>query len=396
MLKPAVKPGLMNCYGILRSNYLSKVIDLAKQLIACPSITPKDAGCQEILIARLTQMGFQIELLPFGPVNNFWARRGTAAPLFVYAGHTDVVPTGPLEKWTSPPFQPEIRDGHLYGRGAADMKGSVAAMLVACENFIAAHPDHKGSIAWLITSDEEGLSIDGTAKVVEVLEKRQEKMDWCLVGEASSDHQLGDTLKIGRRGTLSGKLTIHGRQGHVAYPQHADNPIHKTMPMLNELINIHWDQGNDFFQPTSLQISNIHAGTGANNVIPGNLEVQFNFRFSPETTEAALKTRVENLLKQHPLKFNLEWLPVGQPFLTKPGKLVTACSAAVESITGLTPILATNGGTSDGRFIAPTGCQVVELGPCNHSIHQINECVGVDELTALAVIYEKILAELLA
>lgn len=371
------------------------VIELTKQLIACPSVTPDDAGCQTILAERLEKIGFCVEHLPFGDVKNFWAQHGAEAPLLLLVGHTDVVPTGPVELWHSPPFTPEIRDGYLYGRGAADMKGSVAAMLIACENFINKHPHHHGTIAWLITSDEEGSSIDGTAKVVEVLKQRQQKIDWCLVGEPSSDQQLGDILKIGRRGTLSGNLTIHGKQGHVAYPHLADNPIHKSAAMLTELVSTTWDQGNEFFQPTSLQISNIHAGTGAGNVIPGDLQILFNFRYSPEITAEVLKQKIVDLLQKHDLKFTLTWQHSGLPFLTQKGKLVEACCQAIHSINGVTPALTTNGGTSDGRFIAPLGAQVVELGPCNHTIHQINERVSVDELIKLVEIYEKVLEKLL-
>jgi succinyl-diaminopimelate desuccinylase len=370
------------------------IIELAKQLIARSSVTPDDAGCQQILSERLRSIGFSIEHMPFGHVNNLWARHGTEGPLLVFVGHTDVVPTGPLDQWQSPPFQPEIRDGFLYGRGAADMKGSLAAMLIACENFVAAHPKHRGSIAWLITSDEEGPSIDGTAKVAEELKKRGEKIDWCLVGEPSSDKQLGDILKIGRRGTLSAKLIIHGKQGHIAYPHLADNPIHRATPFLNELIQTSWDDGNDFFQPTSLQISNIHAGTGAGNVIPGDLEVRFNFRYSPEITAQVLQQRVEALLHKYDVKFTIDWQHSGLSFLTQRGELVDACCQAIQNINNVTPTLSTNGGTSDGRFIAPLGAQVVELGPCNHTIHQINERVAVNELIQLVDIYQRVLEKL--
>lgn len=373
---------------------MSNIITLTKQLIACPSITPNDAGCQTILCERLANLGFKIEHLPFGKVSNFWARRGNAAPLLVFVGHTDVVPTGPLDKWISNPFHPEIRDGYLYGRGAADMKGSLAAMLVACENFIMRHPNHAGSIAWLITSDEEGPSVDGTAKVVETLENRGEKIDFCLVGEPSSDKQLGDILKIGRRGSLSGTLTIYGKQGHIAYPKLANNPIHKAMPVLAELLAMQWDEGNDFFPPTSLQISNIHAGTGANNVIPGEIQLLFNFRYSTEVSVTYLQTQIEAILHKYQLKFQLDWHHSGHPFLTTQGKLVDVAIAAVKSVNGVCPELSTSGGTSDGRFIAPLGAQVVELGPCNHTIHQINEYVAVKELEELTHIYEKILENL--
>lgn len=374
---------------------MSATIELTKALVARPSITPNDAGCQKILTDRLAKIGFQIEQLPFGEVSNFWAQRGTAAPLLIFIGHTDVVPTGPLDQWKSEPFQPEIRNGYLFGRGAADMKGSIAAMLVACENFIAKHPNHTGSIAWLITSDEEGPSIDGTAKVVEVLKSRNTKIDYCIVGEPSSNKVLGDILKIGRRGTLSAKLKVIGKQGHIAYPHLANNPIHTALPALAELINIQWDNGNEFFQPTSLQISNINAGTGAGNVIPGEMKVQFNFRYSPEVTAEKLQQGVIEILDKHQLQYEIVWQHSGQPFLTTRGQLVDAAIKAVEAISNVTPELSTNGGTSDGRFIAPLGAQVVELGPCNHTIHQIDECVSVDELEQLTLVYEKILENLL-
>jgi succinyl-diaminopimelate desuccinylase len=370
------------------------VIKLTKELIKHPSITPDDAGCQAILIDRLKRVGFVIEPMPFGKVTNFWAKRGVASPLLVFIGHTDVVPTGPVEQWTTPPFTPEERQGYLYGRGAADMKGSLAAMLIACENFIAKHPQHLGSIAWLITSDEEGASIDGTAKVVEVLKQRGEQIDYCLVGEPSSDKQLGDIIKIGRRGSLSAKLTIHGKQGHVAYPEKANNPIHSALLALAELTTIQWDEGYPQFQPTSLQISNIHSGTGAGNVIPGQLEVQFNLRYSPALTAEIIKNRVIALLQKHKLVFSLDWQHGALPFLTKRGKLIDACVEAVQTIAGLAPQLATNGGTSDGRFLAPLGCQVVELGPCNASIHQIDECVAISDLIQLTEVYYQILTKL--
>jgi succinyl-diaminopimelate desuccinylase len=374
---------------------MNPTIELTQQLVACPSITPDDAGCQEILIHRLKQLDFQIESMPFGDVKNFWARRGNASPLFVFVGHTDVVPTGPLDKWTSPPFQPEIREGYLYGRGSADMKGSLAAMLVACENFVAKHPQHQGSIAWLITSDEEGPSVDGTKKVAEVLEKRGEKIDWCLVGEPSCEEKFGDVVKIGRRGTLSGKLIVHGKQGHIAYPHLAENPIHKASAFIHELTNIIWDEGNDYFSPTSLQISNIHAGTGAGNVIPGDLEIQFNFRYSPALDAESLQKTVVTLLEKFQLRYSLEWRHSGNPFLTSRGVLAKACEEAIQSETGISPLFSTHGGTSDGRFIAPLGAQVVEFGPRNRSIHQIDECVCVEDLVVLTRIYERVLERLL-
>ena len=371
------------------------VIEFAQQLIRRPSMTPDDAGCQALLIEHLQRLGFAVEQLPFGEVSNFWARRGTQGPVFAFAGHTDVVPPGPLEQWRFPPFEATVHEGRLYGRGAADMKGNIAAMLAACETFIHQYPDHPGSIAWLITSDEEGAGINGTAKVIEYLTARGEKIDWCLVGEASSEKQLGDTLKIGRRGTLSGKLTVHGKQGHIAYPQAADNPIHKALPALAELITTQWDQGNPHFQPTSFQISNIHAGTGAGNVIPGHLTADFNFRYSPEVTADILQKKLTHILNQHKIQYDVAWQPSGLPFLTACGELVEACSQAIKVIEGIAPALSTNGGTSDGRFIAPTGSQVVELGVCNRTIHQIDEGVSVTELAQLTRIYAEILKILL-
>lgn len=372
------------------------LISLVQKLIACPSVTPNDAGCQEILLASLKKMGFFIEELPFADTKNFWAKHGTAAPLLVFLGHTDVVPTGPLDQWKFPPFDPQIENGFIYGRGSADMKGSIAAMLIACERFITKNPNHKGSIAWLITSDEEGSNTHGTPKVVEVLKQRQEKIEWCLVGEPTCHERLGDTLKIGRRGTLHGKLIIHGKQGHIAYPHLADNPIHKPLTALQELVKTQWDQGNDVFQPTSFQISNINAGTGALNVIPANLEVRFNFRYSPAVTFEELQKRVEDLLRKHSLDFSLTWNLAGLPFMTRKGVLVDACSQAIYEVTGVQPTLSTTGGTSDGRFFAPLGCQIAEFGPCNQTIHKINECVSVEDLQSLSVIYQKILEKLLS
>ena len=374
---------------------MSATLDLAIELISRPSVTPKDEGCQRLLAERLAPLGFKAEHLRFDDVDNLWLRKGTSSPVFCFAGHTDVVPTGPLEAWTSPPFQPEIRDGLLYGRGAADMKGSIAAFTVACENFLQKHPQHQGSIAYLITSDEEGPSINGTVKVVEVLEQRQEKIDWCLVGEPSSSCCVGDVVKNGRRGSLNGILTVIGQQGHVAYPQLADNPIHRAAPALAELVSIEWDKGNEFFPPTSFQISNIKAGTGANNVIPGSMRVEFNFRFSTEQTEAGLRTQVEAIFNQYGFQYDLQWSLSGHPFLTERGALVDAGVQAIQAVNGLNTELSTSGGTSDGRFIAPTGAQVMELGPVNKTIHKINECVSIEDLDALTVIYEKILERLL-
>lgn len=374
---------------------MSATLDLAIELMACPSITPEDAGCQTLLTDRLAQLGFKAEHMRFADVDNVWLRRGTESPVFCFAGHTDVVPPGPLDAWTSDPFKPEIRQGLLYGRGAADMKGSIAAFTVACEQFVRAYPQHKGSIALLITSDEEGPSINGTVKVVEVLESRQEKIDWCLVGEPSSSACVGDVVKNGRRGSLNGILTIIGQQGHVAYPQLADNPIHRVAPALAELVSIEWDKGNAFFPPTSFQISNIKGGTGANNVIPGTVTIEFNFRFSTEQTEQGLREKVETLLKRHHLHYKLRWSLSGNPFLTPEGELVAAGIKAITAVNGITTELSTSGGTSDGRFIAPTGAQVMELGPVNKTIHKVNECVDVNELEALTVIYQKILEHLL-
>ncbi|WP_068860213.1 succinyl-diaminopimelate desuccinylase [Perlucidibaca aquatica] len=375
---------------------LSPTLKFTLDLIREPSVTPFDADCQTLMIRRLEAIGFRIERLRFGDVDNFWARRGDQAPVFCFAGHTDVVPTGPIEQWKIPPFEPRIEDGMLTGRGAADMKGSLAAMVVACERFVAAHPDHRGSIAYLITSDEEGVAVDGTVRVVETLEARQEKIDWCLVGEPSSTAQVGDVIKNGRRGSLGGILTVHGRQGHVAYPHLADNPIHRALPALAELAAETWDHGNEFFPATSFQISNINAGTGANNVIPGDLEVVFNFRFSTELTETQLRERTESVLQRHGLNYTLNWKLSGHPFLTPRGDLVDAAVTAIKQVTGRDTELSTSGGTSDGRFIAPTGAQVVELGPVNKTIHQINECVSANDLDTLTDIYEQLLKKLLA
>lgn len=373
----------------------SATLDLSLQLLRCPSVTPDDADCQTIMANRLAKIGFNIEIMQFGDVVNLWARRGNVAPLFCFAGHTDVVPTGELSKWTSDPFIPEIRDGKLYGRGSADMKTALAAMVVACERFVEQYPTHDGSIAFLITSDEEGPSINGTVKVIEALEGRQEKIKWCLVGEPSSTNQLGDIIKNGRRGSLNGILTVHGKQGHVAYPHLADNPIHRAVPALTALTSEIWDNGNEFFPATSFQISNIQAGTGANNVIPGELEVVFNFRFSTELTQEQIKSRVHAILDQHQLSYDLKWTLSGQPFLTAEGELVTAAQQAILNVQNIETTLSTSGGTSDGRFIAPTGAQVLELGVLNATIHQINENVNVEELDPLTDIYQQILNYLL-
>jgi succinyl-diaminopimelate desuccinylase len=375
---------------------MSETLELTKALINRPSVTPDDAACQAIIAARLRKVGFDIEAMMFGEVENLWARRGSERPLLVFAGHTDVVPPGPREDWTSDPFQPEVRDGILYGRGAADMKGSIAAMVVAVERFVAAHPDHRGSIAFLLTSDEEGPSIDGTVRVVEKLETRNEKIDWCLVGEPSSENRVGDVVKNGRRGSLNGVLTVRGVQGHVAYPHLARNPIHAVMPALAELAAIEWDRGNDHFPPTGFQISNIHGGTGAENIIPGSVEIVFNFRFSTEQTADGLKRRVEELLLRHGVDGDVAWRLSGNPFLTPAGELVQATRTAIREIAGIETQLSTGGGTSDGRFIAPTGAQVLELGPCNRTIHKIDECVAVAELDMLTSIYERMLQALLS
>lgn len=374
---------------------MSATVELAQALIARRSVTPDDAGCQALLAERLARAGFVIEPMRFGVVDNLWARRGTAAPLFVFAGHTDVVPPGPLADWHSDPFAPVIRDGCLYGRGAADMKSSIAAMVTACERFLQTHADHRGSIAFLLTSDEEGPSVDGTVKVVEALTARGECIDWYLVGEPSSRAVTGDVIKNGRRGSLNGVLRVHGQQGHVAYPQLADNPIHRAAPALAELATVVWDAGNEHFPPTSFQISNIQAGTGAENVIPGELEVVFNLRFSTESTVESLQSRVTEILSRHGLNYALQWRLSGQPFLTPAGELVEAARSAIRAVTGMDTELSTSGGTSDGRFIAPTGAQVVELGPLNATIHKTNECVTVSELDTLSGIYEKILDLLL-
>lgn len=378
------------------SNQISDpTLELAIDLINRASVTPDDAGCQAVMIKRLEKLGFNIEKLRFDDVDNFWARRGDSEPVFAFAGHTDVVPTGPREQWHTDPFEAEIKDGFLYGRGAADMKGSLAAMITATEAFVTAHPDHQGSIAFLITSDEEGPSINGTKKVIAHLEARHEKIDWCLVGEPSSTEHTGDTIKNGRRGSLGGILTVHGIQGHIAYPQLADNPIHKAMPALSELAAEHWDNGNEFFPPTSFQISNINAGTGANNVIPGDLNIVFNFRFSTESTDQQLRERTEAILNKHGLEYTLDWNLSGQAFLTPPGTLVNAAVYAISEETSLAADLSTSGGTSDGRFIAPTGAQVLELGPVNATIHKVNECVLADDLPLLSRIYQQILRKLL-
>ncbi|CAI2023107.1 TPA: succinyl-diaminopimelate desuccinylase [Serratia marcescens] len=371
------------------------VIELAQQLIKRPSLSPNDEGCQQLMIDRLQAIGFTVEAMDFEDTQNFWAWRGEGQTL-AFAGHTDVVPTGDEKRWDNPPFEPAIRDGMLYGRGAADMKGSLAAMVVAAERFVAANPNHRGRLAFLITSDEEASATHGTAKVVEALMARNERLDYCLVGEPSSTERVGDVVKNGRRGSITANLHIHGVQGHVAYPHLADNPVHRAMPALNELVAIEWDRGNEFFPPTSMQIANVQAGTGSNNVIPGDLYVQFNFRFSTELTDAMIKQRVEELLERHQLNYSIEWRLSGQPFLTSRGALVDAVVNAVEHYSELTPQLLTTGGTSDGRFIAQMGAQVVELGPVNATIHKVNECVNAADLQLLSRMYQRIMEQLVA
>ena len=374
----------------------NRTLALARELISRPSVTPEDGGCLELIAQRLAPLGFVFERIDTGGVCNLWARRGTAAPVLCFAGHTDVVPTGPLEQWASPPFQPTIRDGMLYARGAADMKSSLAAFVTAIERFVAEHPDHAGSIALLLTSDEEGIATHGTVKVVEALAARGERLDYCVVGEPTSVSTLGDTIKNGRRGSLSGTLRVIGQQGHVAYPQLARNPIHAFAPALAELAATHWDDGNEFFPPTTFQVSNIHAGTGANNVIPGECEVLFNFRFASVSTADALKARTHAVLDRHGLEYRLDWHLSGKPFITGRGRLVAALSAAIRDTLGVETALSTTGGTSDGRFIADICREVVEFGPVNASIHKVNECVAVAALAPLSEVYERTLRGLLA
>ena len=368
---------------------------LSQQLISCRSLTPDDSGCQEILIGRLKEIGFNIEQIQSNGVENIWARRGTTAPVLCFAGHTDVVPTGPLDQWESDPFTPTIRDGKLYGRGAADMKSSLAAFITAIESFVHLHPDHTGSIALLITSDEEGPAVDGTVRVVELLKEREEKIDYCIVGEPTCLNQLGDTIKNGRRGSLSGTLTIKGIQGHIAYPHLAKNPIHLAAPCIAELAKTEWDCGNEYFPPTTWQISNISGGTGVTNVIPGEVEVIFNFRFSTASTVKSLQNKVLQILDKHGLKYNLDWSLSGKPFLTPKGDLVDAVNDSINKVMNIRPELSTSGGTSDGRFIAEICPQVVEFGPINASIHKINECVEVADIEKLSEIYQGTIENLL-
>ena len=370
-------------------------LELARELIARRSITPEDGGCQQVLARRLERAGFRCEPMRFGEVDNLWARRGSAHPVVCFAGHTDVVPTGPLAEWHSDPFQPSIRDGKLFGRGAADMKSSIAAFVVAAERFVAERPNHRGSVALLITSDEEGPSIDGTARVVERLKGRNELIDYCIVGEPSSVDTLGDTLKIGRRGSLSGKLTVRGVQGHVAYPHLVRNPIHLLAPALTELVRAAWDNGNESFPPTSFQVSNLHAGTGAGNVVPGTVAVDFNFRFSTESTEQSLRQRVEAILRKHSLDYAIEWTLGAKPFLSKRGRLADTVLEAAKRHTGCAGELSTTGGTSDARFIIDICPEVIEIGPVNTSIHKLNEHIALTELEILPLIYLDTLRALL-
>jgi|TARA_B110000503_G_scaffold13944_1_gene19049 succinyl-diaminopimelate desuccinylase len=374
---------------------VSATIALAQDLMGRASVTPEDKGCQALMIARLEAIGFKVERMRFGAVDNFWARRGTQKPVLAFAGHTDVVPTGPVEEWHTPPFEPTLKDGFLYGRGAADMKGSLASWVVALEQFIALHPDHHGSLALLITSDEEGPFVDGTTRVIDVLEARNEKIDWCIVGEPSSTNTLGDVIKNGRRGSLTAAITAKGIQGHVAYPHLVNNPIHKVVPALAELAATKWDDGNEFFPPTSFQIANINGGTGASNVVPGHVEVMCNFRYSTELTADDLTAKVEAILDRHEVDYDINWTYNGLPFLTASGALVDACLEAIKTTTGTISQLSTAGGTSDGRFIAPTGAQVVELGPCNATIHKLNECVKVSDLEQLTLVYQAVLSRLM-
>lgn len=370
-------------------------LSLAQALLACPSVTPADGGSLELIKSRLAPLGFSFEAIDRGQTRNLWARRGTAQPLFCFAGHVDVVPTGPLEQWTSPPFEPEIRDGYLYGRGAADMKSSIAAMIVAVERFVAQHPEHPGSIAFLITSDEEGDALDGTVAVVETLQARSETLDYCIIGEPTSVHTVGDMVKNGRRGSLSGKLKVKGIQCHIAYPDKGRNPIHQLAPALTELAATTWDEGNEYFQPTTWQVSNIHAGTGANNVVPAHVELLFNFRFSTASTPESLQQRFTALLDRHGLEYEISWTLGARPFLTGRGVLADAVSAAIQAETGLTTELSTTGGTSDGRFIAAICPQMVEVGPVNATSHKIDECIAVDALPRLTGIYQRILEQIL-
>lgn len=373
---------------------MSTVIDLAAELIRRPSLTPQDSGCMDLVISQLAPVGFIAEFLDYGNTRNLWLRRGTEAPLTVLLGHTDVVPPGPLERWSSPPFEPTTHDGMLYGRGAADMKSGIAAMTVACERFAKRYPQHRGSIAVLLTSDEEGSATNGIVKVIQALSQRGVRIDWCLVGEPSAEQHLGDTVKIGRRGSLNGYLRVHGVQGHVAYPHKADNPIHRFAAVLKELTETEWDRGNTHFPPTTFQVSNIHAGTGTDNVIPGTLEVRFNWRYSTELDQETIQRRALELFDRHGLRYDLAWSSSGLPFLTSQGELLRAVQTAIREVTGREARTSTSGGTSDGRFVAPTGAQVVELGPVNASIHKVNEHVAIADIEQLCDIYQRVLEHL--
>ena len=374
---------------------MNKTLELAKSLISRPSVTPNDKGCQAIMIDRLEKIGFKIHPLKFGDVDNFWATHGDTGPIFSFAGHTDVVPAGDDDAWKTPPFEPTVKDGLLFGRGAADMKGGLASMLVATENFIEKNPNHKGTVAFLITSDEEGVAVNGTVKVMDYLKNNNQKIDYCLLGEPSSTSMLGDVIKNGRRGSLNAILTVKGKQGHIAYPHLAENPIHLVISALNDLCQQQWDNGNEYFPATSFQISNIHSGSRVTNVIPGEVEIMFNFRYSTETTKEELQKKVNDILDSHKLNYSIDWSHSGYPFLTPQGELVSACVDAIEEIKSIRPELSTSGGTSDGRFIAQEGTQVVELGPINATIHQVNESVLVQDLEDLSKIYSQILTNLL-
>ena len=373
----------------------TETLELAKALIARKSVTPDDAGCQQLIIDRLVPLGFKAEVLRCGAVTNLWIRHGTARPVAVLAGHTDVVPPGPREKWHTDPFEPTVRDGKLYGRGACDMKTSIAAFVVAAERFVAAHPDHPGSLALLVTSDEEGPAVDGTVRVVEAFKARGETLDYCIIGEPSSSERFGDTIRNGRRGTLTARLVVQGVQGHVAYPDRVKNPVHLAAPALAELATASWDGGNEFFPPTTFQVSNIHAGTGAQNITPGSMQVDFNFRFSTESTPESLKARVIAILDRHGLEYTLDWVLGGKPFLTARGRLVTTLTEAIRKVAGVTPEVNCAGGTSDGRFIIDICSEVAEFGPVNRSIHKVNEAVSLDEIEPLAEVYRLAVEDLL-
>lgn len=372
------------------------ILEIAKKLIAIPSVTPDDKGCMEVICSLLEPNGFISHRLDFEDVSNLWMSHGNEGPILCFLGHTDVVPAGPVDEWGTNPFMPEVMDGYLYGRGAADMKGSIAAMVFALQKFVSAYPNHAGRITLLLTSDEEGVAINGTSRVIDHLRANGEQITWCVVGEPTSQTQLGDMVKIGRRGSLTGVLKVTGIQGHVAYPDRARNPIHQIIPALNEICNYTWDNGNEFYDPSSLQVSNLNSGTGADNVIPGNVQIRFNIRYSTETDESTIKSTIKKILGSYSLEYELEWLPSSKPFLTQSGELVTVTKNAIQDITGIEPQLSTTGGTSDGRFVAPTGAEVVELGPVNETIHKVNECVKVEDLETLSTIYYQIMESLLS